>query len=72
MSANLALTIPDPQEQNRREAGVLFLRVRKGFGECSSPSRPKDATPPAGRTTPERCISAPLETDALLPKLIYR
>ena len=32
MSANLALTIPDPQERNRREADVPFLRVRKGFG----------------------------------------
>ena len=98
MSANLALTIPDPQKRNRREAGVPFLRVRKGFGECSSPSRPKDATPQPGvpaksqtlwgkeeqgsersfrrkaetemsglcddaRTTPERCISALLETD---------
>ena len=98
MSANLALTIPDPQERNRRKAGVPFLRVCKGFGECSSPSRPKDATPQPGvpaksqtlwgkeeqgsersfrrnaetemsglcddaRTTPERCISALLETD---------
>ena len=33
--------------------------------ECSSPSRPKDATPPARRTTPERCISALLETDRI-------
>ena len=84
-----------------------FLRVCKGFGECSSPSRPKDATPQPGvpaksqtlwgkeeqgsersfrrkaetemsglcddaRTTPERCISAPLETDVLLLKLNYR
>ena len=48
MSANLALTIPDPQERNRRKAGVSFLRVCKGFGECSSPSRPQDATPQPG------------------------
>ena len=37
VSANLTLAIPDPQERNRRKAGVPFLRVCKGFGERSSP-----------------------------------
>jgi hypothetical protein len=65
------LMIPDPQKRNRRKAGVPFLRVRKGFGECSSPSRPKDATLPAGRTTPERCIIEKLILTAIREASAY-
>ena len=70
--AVLALCTP-----TQRERFLLYALYDYSYAEigrrcgCST-SRPKDATPPAGRTTPERCISAPLETDALLPKLIYR
>ncbi len=36
MSANLALTIPDPQKRNRRKVGVPFLRVRTTPELCIS------------------------------------
>ena len=48
------------QERNRRKADVPLLLAHKGFGECRSPSRPKDATsPPQGARHRTRCISAP-------------
>ena len=44
--ALLSTRITGKRKRNRREAGVSFLLARKGFGERSSPSRPKDATAP--------------------------
>ena len=34
------------RKRNRRIADVSFMLAHKGFGECSSPSRPQDATAP--------------------------
>ena len=34
------------QKRNRRKADVSFLLAHMGFGEGTSPSRPKDATAP--------------------------
>ncbi len=48
------------QERNRRKADVSFLLAYMGFGEGTSPSRPKDATSPRqGARHRTRCISAP-------------
>ena len=47
--------------RNSRKAGVPFRVAHWGFGASSAPSRPKAATPPAGRTHRQRCISAPLQ-----------
>ncbi|EQK78965.1 hypothetical protein QEE_0182 [Clostridioides difficile CD113] len=46
--------------RNSRNAGVPSRVAHWGFGASSAPSRPKAATPPAGRTHRQRCISAPL------------
>ena len=35
-------------EPDKRKAGVWLCRAHKGFGECSSPSRTKYATPEYG------------------------
>ena len=50
----------DQRKRNRRKADVPFLLAHMGFGDGTSPSRPKDATSPRqGARHRTRCISAP-------------